>query len=116
MVTHSLRMRSIKLLPCILCTNVKMADEVDRLKVTELREELKKRGISYVGNKAALVQRLKNAIASNEKADQEETEEKEGKFDSGSLFFITMKHYTHGHEPSKYTILPWRKANLIELM
>lgn len=56
-----------------------MADEIDRLKVIELKEELKKRGLSYSGNKATLVQRLKNAIAAESKDAQEENNEEEGK-------------------------------------
>ncbi len=43
-----------------------MAEEIDKvvdvLKVTELREELRKRDLSTTGNKAVLVQRLKTAM------------------------------------------------------
>lgn len=36
--------------------------ELNRLKVAELKEELKKRGVDTKGNKAQLVQKLKVAI------------------------------------------------------
>ena len=45
---------------------------IDSLKVKELKEELKKRGLSTVGRKAQLAQALKDAIAK----DSETTEEK----------------------------------------
>ncbi len=50
-----------------------MADEVDQfvqgLKVTELRDELKKRGLTTAGNKAVLAQRLKTAMTDVDKVE-----------------------------------------------
>ena len=36
--------------------------DLNKLKVTELKEELKKRGIDTKGNKAQLIQKLKKAL------------------------------------------------------
>lgn len=49
---------------------------VSQLKVVELREELKKRHLSYAGNKKDLAQRLQEAM-SKEKEDQQEEDQQE---------------------------------------
>ena len=56
----------------------------DKLKVTELRDELKARGLDTKGVKAVLVQRLKEALES-------EGVESEGKF---SRFVCCMLFFT----------------------
>lgn len=42
----------------------------DKLKVAELRDELKARGLDTKGNKAALIARLKSALDSNGMIDE----------------------------------------------
>ena len=69
----------------------KMAEEVEQfvqgLKVTELREELKKRGLSSAGNKAILAQRLKTAM----KADVGENGEQEGWFVCNQVTLLIIR-------------------------
>ena len=66
---------------------IKMAEEinkaVDVLKVTELREELRKRDLSTTGNKAVLVQRLKASM-------MEDVEKNGGEENSEGVCWLIM--------------------------
>ena len=66
---------------------IKMAEEinkaVDVLKVTELREELRKRDLSTTGNKAVLVQRLKTSM-------MEDVEKNGGEENSEGVCWLIM--------------------------